>query len=279
MRKETFKKTFIGELSFKRLVKSVAFIYLSCVLIGCTFSDRMIFIPPEPSYSFQPKMVMIKTSSGEKICAYYFKNSKAEFTLLYSHGNAEDIGQNRFVFERFVNQGFSVLAYDYRGYGLSEGRPSEKNAYEDIAAAYTYLTEVAGVPANKIIPYGRSVGGAMAVDIAVKKPVGGVILQNAFTSAYRVVTHIPILPFDKLNNLKKIDKIDCPVLIMHGSADRIVKPWHSSALLNAAKEPKLYLMVEGIGHNNDMATAAWDQYWQAIEELTEMISKNRLAGK
>ncbi|MCF7956266.1 MAG: alpha/beta hydrolase [Phycisphaerae bacterium] len=279
MRTDTFNRIFIGELSYKRLAKSIAFIYLSCSVVGCTFSDRMIFIPPDPSYSFEPKMVMIETPSGEKICAYYFFNPNAEFTLLYSHGNAEDIGQNRFVFERFVEKGFSVLAYDYRGYGLSEGRPSEKNAYEDIAAAYAYLTEVAGIPASKIIPYGRSVGGAMAVDIAVKKPVGGVILQNAFTSAYRVVTHIPILPFDKFNNLKKIDKIDCPVLIMHGSMDTIVKPWHSRALLKAAKEPKLYLMVEGIGHNDDMATAAWDQYWQAIEELTEMISKNRLASK
>ncbi|MBW8016777.1 MAG: alpha/beta hydrolase [Planctomycetes bacterium] len=271
MRKETLKKIFIGKLSFKRLVRSVVFIYLSCVLIGCTLSDRMIFIPPAPSYSFEPKMVMIETPSGEKICAYYFKNSKARYTLLYSHGNAEDIGQNRFVFERFVNQGFSILAYDYRGYGLSEGKPSAKNAYEDAAAAYAYLTEVAGVPANKIIPYGRSVGGSMAVDIAAKKPVAGLILQNAFTSAYRVLTRIPILPFDKLNNMSKIKKINCPVLIMHGSKDRIIKPWHSRALFKAAKEPKSYLLVENIGHNDDMASAAWKEYWQKIESFMEEV--------
>jgi fermentation-respiration switch protein FrsA (DUF1100 family) len=275
MRKGTLKRIFIGELGFKRLVKSVVFIYLSVTLVGCTLADRMIFIPPAPSYSLQPEMVMITTADGEKICAYYFINTKAEFTLLYSHGNAEDIGHNRFVFERFVNQGFSVLGYDYRGYGLSEGKPSEKNAYEDIAAAYAYLTEVQGVPANKIIPYGRSVGGSMAVNIAANKPVGGLILQNAFTSAYRVVTRVPIFPFDKLNNLDKIDKVNCPVLIMHGSIDRIVKPWHSRVLFKAAVEPKSYLMVEGIGHNDDMATAAWDQYWQALEDFAEKISKDR----
>lgn len=273
MRKETLKRIFIGELSFKRCVKSIVFIYLSCVVIGYTVSDRMIFVPPHKIYSFEPEMVMIETPSGEKICAYYFKNSKAEFTLLYSHGNAEDIGQNRFVFERFVNQGFSVLAYDYRGYGLSEGRPSEKNAYEDIAAAYAYLTVQAGVPANKIIPYGRSVGGAMAVDIATKKPVGGLILQNAFTSAFRVISRIPIFPFDKFKSLDKIDKINCPVLIMHGSKDRIIKPWHGKALYKAAAEPKSYLMVEGVDHNDDMATAAWEQYWQKIRSFTEDVKK------
>jgi alpha-beta hydrolase superfamily lysophospholipase len=279
MQKETLKRIFIGQLSLKRLVKSIVFIYLSIVLIGCTVSDSMIFMPPRKSYSLDPKMVMITTQGGEKICAYYFENSRAEFTLLYSHGNAEDIGRNRFVFERFVEKGFSVLAYDYRGYGLSEGKPSEKNAYEDASAAYAYLTEQVGVPANKIIPFGRSLGGSLAVGIAAEKPVGGLILQSAFTSAYRVVTHVPIFPFDKFKNLDKIDKINCPVLIMHGSKDRIIKPWHGKALYKAATEPKSYLMVEGIGHNDDMATAAWDQYWQAIEELTEKISKNRLVSK
>jgi len=273
MRKETLKRIFIGELSFKRCVKSIVFIYLSCVVIGCTISDRMIFIPPAPSYSFEPEMVMIETPSGEKICAYYFKNSKAEFTLLYSHGNAEDIGQNRFVFERFVNQGFSVLAYDYRGYGLSEGRPSEKNAYEDAAAAYAYLTDQAGVPANKIIPFGRSLGGSLAVGIAAEKPVAGLILQSAFTSAYRVVTRVPIFPFDKFKNLDKIDKINCPILIMHGAKDGIVKPWHGKALYQAANEPKSYLMVEGAGHNDDLATIASKEYWQKIQSFIEDVKK------
>lgn len=273
MKKETLKKIFVGKWTGKRLVKSAVFVYLSCALIGCTVTDSMIFYPPPPSYSFEPEMVMIETPSGEKICAWYLKNPNAEFTLLYSHGNAEDIGQNRFIFERFINQGFSVLAYDYRGYGLSEGKPSEKNAYEDAAAAYAYLTDVAGVPANKIIPYGRSLGGSLATYIAAKEPVAALILQNAFTSAFRVVTHIPIFPFDKFNNINKIDKINCPVLIMHGSEDRVVKPWHSRALLKKAREPRSYLLVEGIGHNDDMAAAAPSKYWQKIKDLVEQAKK------
>ncbi len=273
MRKETLKRIFIGELSFKRLAKSVVFIYLSVTLIGCTLSDRMIFMPPSKGYSFEPEMVMIETESGEKICAYYFVNSKAEFTLLYSHGNAEDIGQNRFVFERFRDQGFSVLAYDYRGYGLSEGRPSEKNAYQDARAAYAYLTEIAGVPADKIIPFGRSIGGSLAVGIAAEKPVAGLILQSAFTSAYRVVTRVPIFPFDKFKNVGKVKKFNRPILIMHGTEDRIVKPWHGKALYKAANEPKSYLWVEGVGHNDDLATAAWDEYWQAINKFIAEIKK------
>ena len=275
MRKETRKRILIGELSFKRFVKSVMFIYLSVTLIGCTLADRMIFIPPASSYSLQPEMVMIETADGEKICAYYFINPNAEFTILYSHGNAEDIGQNRFVFERLVNRGFSVLGYDYRGYGLSEGKPSEKNSYRDADAAYAYLIDVAGVDASKIIPMGRSLGGSLATVIAAEKPVAGLILQSAFTSAYRVVTRIPIFPFDKFNNLSKIKKINCPVLIMCGTEDRIVKPWHSRALYKAANEPKSFLEVENTGHNDDMPSKAGDKYWQALEEFAEKISKDR----
>jgi len=273
MRKETLKKILVGQWSFKRLVKSIVFIYLSLAVIGCTISDNMIFYPPVTKYSFQPEMVMIETSSGEKICAYYFVNPDAEFTLLYSHGNAEDIGQNRFVFERFVNQGFSILAYDYRGYGLSEGRPSEKNAYEDADAAYAYLTEQAGVPANRIIPFGRSLGGSLAVGIAAEKPVAGLILQSAFTSAYRVITRVPIFPFDKFKNLDKIDKINCPILIIHGAEDSIVNPWHGRTLYKAAKQPKSFLLVERAGHNDDIAAIAQNQYWQKIRNFIEDVKK------
>lgn len=273
MRKATLKRIFIGKLSFKRLVKSVAFVYLSCVLIICSLSDRMVFMPPAKGYSFKPEMVMIETEGGEKICAYYLVNPKAEFTLLYSHGNAEDIGQNDFVFERFYDQGFSVLGYDYRGYGLSEGKPSGKNAYQDAEAAYAYLTEQAGVPANKIIPMGRSIGGTFAVWIASEKPVAGLILQNAFTSAYRVLTRLPIIPFDKFKNLGKVKKLNCPILIMYGTEDKIVKPWHGRALYKAANEPKSFLEAEGIGHNDDMATMAWDEYWSSINNFIDEVKK------
>jgi len=279
MQKETLKRIFIGELSLKRLVKSIVFIYLALMIIGCTMSDKIIFYPPANSYEFRPEMVMIETAGGEKICAYHFVNPDADFTFLYSHGNAEDIGQNRFVFERFVEKGYSVLAYDYRGYGLSEGKPTEKNAYEDAAAAYKYLTETAGVKPEKIIPFGRSLGGAMAVGVAAKEPVGGLILQSAFTTAFRVVTYVPIFPFDKFKNIDKINKVNCPVLVMHGQEDTIVKPWHGRALYKAAKEPKSYLWVENCGHNDDMPTMAGPEYWRAIEELTEKISNNRQVGK
>lgn len=273
MRKETLKRIMVGELSYKRLVKSVIFVYLSVVFIGCTISDHMIFAPPAKDYSFEPEMIMIETASGEKICAYYFVNLKAEFTVLYSHGNAEDIGQNRFVFRRFVDNGFSVLAYDYRGYGLSEGKPSEKNTYQDAEAAYAYLTEDARVPAGKIIPMGRSLGGALAIAIAAEKPVAGLILQSSFTSAYRVLTRVPIFPFDKYKNIDKVRKLDCPILIMHGTKDAIVKLWHGKALYEAANEPKSYLWVDGAGHNDDLATAAGDKYWSAIDSFIEDVKE------
>ena len=273
MRREILLKYLLGSFTIKRLFFSVVFIYFSCALIGCAISNSMMFFPPARKYSLEPEMVMIETPGGEKICAYHFLNPDAEFTIIYSHGNAEDIAQNRPVFERFVERGFSVLAYDYRGYGLSEGRPTEKNTYEDIEAAYSFLTENAGVSPDKIIPYGRSIGGGPAVYLASRKQVAGVILQSAFTSAYRVMTHIPILPFDKYNNLARIKKINRPVLIMHGTEDTIVKPWHGRKLFETANEPKLKLWVENTGHNEDIAAKADKNYWKAIETFIDEVKK------
>jgi len=172
--------------------------------------------------------------------------------------------------------GFSVFAYDYRGYGTSDGRASARNSYEDIEAAYGYLVERLGVPANRIIVMGRSIGGGPAIELATKNDVAGLICESCFVSAFRVLTRVPILPFDKFTNLNKIKKINCPVLIIHGQSDRIVPVWHGRKLFEAANEPKLCLWVDGAGHNDDVAVIAGEDYWQAIAKFKQSIRENRL---
>ena len=112
--------------------------------------------------------------------------------------------------------GFSVFAYDYHGYGTSGGKATEQNAYEDIDAAYNYLTQVLKVPPDRIIAHGRSLGGAVAIDLASRKPLGGLVVESSFVSAFRVVTGYRIFPFDKFRNADKIRQVRCPVLIIHG---------------------------------------------------------------
>ena len=268
------KKILLGEFTAKRVLKSFVFVLLVVLMFSQLSVNRMIFYPPAAGYEDGPDVIKIETAGGEKIAAMYFENEKAHFTILFTHGNAEDIGNNVEFFEMLTGHGFSVLAYDYRGYGHSEGRASVKNAYEDIEAAYKYLTEKLKVEPGRIIVYGRSVGASPSVYLATKEKFAGLILESPFTSVFRVVTRIRILPFDKFDNLARIGKVDRPLLIMAGQADDIVPAWHGKKLYDKANKPKMSLWVKGASHNNFLWVAG-EQYWRALEEFEEMVRKNQ----
>ncbi|AQT68114.1 Esterase/lipase [Anaerohalosphaera lusitana] len=249
-------------------------------MAGC-FSDRMIFIPPPSSYTDSDQVIKIPVgeheskSDNENISAFHLPNGKAEYTILYSHGNAEDIGHNDYLLARFRDHGYSVFAYDYRGYGTSEGKPSTKHAYEDADAAFKYLTGELGTDPGKVIVYGRSVGAGLATYLAEKHDVGALVIQSGFVTAFRVITHYPILPFDKFKNIDRIKNINCPVFITHGQKDKIVKPWHGKKLYEAANDPKLKLWVPNTGHNEDLIHIAGERFWDKMDELEKAINQNQ----
>src|SRR4029077_4486173 len=163
-------------------------LYLGLLLVAVFLSDRMIFLPHPSSYRDSAEVLKITTASGKKISAVYLPNPAAKFTLLVSHGNAEDLGDDRDWLDTLRHAGFSVFAYDYEGYGTSEGKPSEKACYEDVAAAYEFLAVDLKTAPDTIIIFGRSVGTGPAAHIAAKRPSAGVILQSPFVSAFRVLT-------------------------------------------------------------------------------------------
>ena len=241
--------------------------YLALFCYAYFFTDKSIFQPPPSSYKdTDSRIFKLSSGDGTKISAVYLPNPKARYTLLYSHGNAEDIGQNFGMFKRLHDMGFAVLAYDYHGYGTSPGTPSETNAYRDEEAAYNYLIKDRGVPAEHIIAIAHSLGCAMAIDLASRRTVGGLITESAFVSADRIVTTIPILPLDTFQNLTKISRVHCPVLIMHGRQDAVVPFWHGERLFAAANEPKQSLWIDGAGHN-DLVDVLGPRYEQALKEF------------
>ena len=270
MDKMKIKKLLFGKFSFKRLICSFAFVYATFLLFVYFFSDRMIFFPQQSNYEDSPEILKLETENGIYISALYIPDTDAQFTILFSHGNAEDLGDLREFLNEFSNKGFSVFAYDYRGYGTSDGRPSEKNAYRDIEAAYKYMVEQLDIPANRIIAQGRSVGAGAAVHLARKNELAGLILESPFTSAFRVVIRIKLVPFDKFNNIDKIKKVNCPVLVIHGKSDRIIPISHGQRLFEHANEPKFHFWVDDAGHN-DLAWVAGDSYWNAIKKFTNTI--------
>lgn len=258
-----------------RLVRFVFLFYIVgfCFAMGC--SNRMIFLPQPAGYVDGPDVIKLMTTGGQKISAVHKTVEGAKFTMLISHGNAEDIGTDSEMHELFGAHGYNVFAYDYRGYGTSEGKPTEKNVYEDVEAAYDYLVDEAKIGPEKIIVFGRSVGSGPATYLASRKPVAGLVLESPIVSAFRVLTVLPLLPFDKFNNLSRIDKVDCPVLVMHGRSDEVVGFWHGEKLFDKAKEPKLNLWVDGAGHN-DFYWVTGQKYWKALGELTSVIEKGNI---
>jgi fermentation-respiration switch protein FrsA (DUF1100 family) len=255
------------------LLRVLVLIYVGVFLYARFLSDKGIFHPPPSSYEDSDEILKLRCEDGVAISAIFLPNPRARCTILYSHGNAEDIGEDRPLLEAIRDAGFSVFAYDYHGYGTSAGTPSERNAYRDIDAAYDYLVQQRGTAPERIIALGRSLGGAMAVDLAARRPIGGLVLESAFVSAYRVVTVVPLFPFDKFANLAKIGRVHCPVLVMHGTSDEVIPSWHGKALFRSAPLPKLSLWVEGAGHNN-LASVAGDRYGQALRRLAALVDKN-----
>ncbi len=270
MNNQKLKKHFTGEFSLKRLIRSAILIYLILMVFALLFSERLIFVPPQSSYIDSDKIIKIQVTPKRTVSAIYLQAPQAEYTILYCHGNAEDIGQLKDALDSFVRNGYSVLAFDYSGYGTSSGRPSEKNMYEEAQACFDYLAEQKQISPDKIILLGRSLGSAPAVYLASKNPAAGLILEGAFVSAFRVMTGIPIFPFDRCKNLARIKKVGCPVLVIHGTKDAIVAPWHGRKLFQAAKEPKMSFWVEGAGHD-DLLWTAGDKYWKTLSEFQSQI--------
>ena len=249
-------------------------LYLIALVVAAFFSEQMIFQPRQAGYRDDAGILKLTTSDGAKISAIYLANPDATYTILFSHGNAEDIGDDRLLLERIRAAGFAVLAYDYQGYGTSEGKPSERHAYDDEDAAYRYLLETLHIQPSRIIAFGRSVGGGPAADLASRRPVAGLILESAFTSAFRVMTRISILPFDKFDNLRKIKTVHCPVLIIHGTQDSVIDASHGRELFSAANEPKQALWVQGARHN-DVPLVADTHYEESLEQFARSIQQHQ----
>lgn len=247
-------------------------LYLVLFCVGLFVSDSLIFRPHNASYHDDQTILKLTTADGIKISARYLPNPPATYTILYSHGNGEDLGDDRGLLQGLHDLGFSVLSYDYHGYGTSDGSPSEAIAYKDIDAAYAYLTTTLKIPTNRIIVFGRSLGGGPSVDLASRRPVGGLVVESSFMTAFRARTQVALLPFDKFRSIEKIGRVRCPVLVMHGTSDYVIPFHHGVELYTAVRSPKCHLWVEGAGHNN-LRRIAGNRYPKAIRAFMALVER------
>ena len=177
-------------------------------------------------------------------------------TLLFFHGNAGNITHRLSNVAYLVQLGVNVFIFDYRGYGKSEGRPDEQGLYADALAAYDYLLARDDVQKEQIIFFGRSLGGAVAVELASQKPCEKLILESTFTSikemSKEMFAGFPLHYFvrTKFDSLSKIPRIQVPLLLLHGNRDSVVPFRHGKSLFAAANTPKDFYEIEGAGHND-----------------------------
>lgn len=246
-------------------------VYLFVSLLGSLVYNQMLFFPPPVSYHVGGNIQLIDSSDGGKLAVWQELHPEAAYTILYSHGNAESVGEVDYVSQLFVEKGFSFVAYDYSGYGLSSGKPTVKSTYRNIETVYRFLTEEQGVDPAKIIVMGNSIGSGPSTYLATEKPVGGLILQSAFTSVYRVVSkNSPLFFGSPYPNLKRIQSIDCPLLVIHGTEDRVIPFPHGETLFAKAKDPKLFHPVIGSNHN-EVFLFANTEYWRKVETFMGLV--------
>ena len=259
---------------FKNIAVFVLLAYVALVGIGVTYSDKLIFLPQPPSYSLSNQHIAISSKSADtensnhQIVALYLRNPESKYTILYSHGNATDLGGLQYLQKNFYKHGYSILIYDYSGYGQSGGVPSEQQVYNDVQAIYNYLIDDKKVKPEQIIAYGHSLGAAIATDLAYNNTVGALVLESPFTTAFRVKTIYSIVPFDKFASIDKIENIHAPVFITHSKDDNIIPFWHGIELFDSANEPKKFLAFETKGHTQ---ITHHQNFWLTLNQFVSTL--------
>ncbi|KAB2041483.1 hypothetical protein ES319_D02G150900v1 [Gossypium barbadense] len=218
-------------------------------------------------------VLKLSTKRGNEIVAMYVKNPSASLTVLYSHGNAADIGQMYHIFtELSVHLNVNLMGYDYSGYGQSSGKPSEQDTYADIEAANKCLEEMYGIKQEDTILYGQSVGSGPALELAIRLPhLRAVILHSPILSGLRVMYPVKrTLWFDIYKNIDKIPLVDCPILVIHGTEDEVVNFSHGKQLWELCKEKCEPLWLKG-GNHCDLEL--YPEYLRHLRKFISAIEK------
>ncbi|CAG9136777.1 unnamed protein product [Plutella xylostella] len=269
-----------------------------CCLFCCPpcpgkIAAKLAFLPPEPTYAFTPDETGSKfsitlteraewqyserekeniegfysrTTRGNRIACLFVRCSpNARFTILFSHGNAVDLGQmSSFYLGLGTRINCNIFSYDYSGYGVSGGKPSEKNLYADIDAAWQALRTRYGISPENIILYGQSIGTVPTVDLAARYEVGAVVLHSPLMSGMRVA--FPNTKrtwfFDAFPSIDKIPKVTSPVLVIHGTEDEVIDFSHGLAIYERCPRAVEPLWVEGAGHND---VELFNQYLERLK--------------
>jgi len=267
------------------------------------FEESMIFFPDQdPSGFWDAEAVssgtgtaveecFFPTDDGERLHGWWCRpetpsaatSDTSGMVLLWFHGNAGNLSQRAGLMLELAGIPAQVFIVDYRGYGRSTGRPSEKGLYRDGRAAWRYLREDGGVDSDRIVILGKSLGGAVAVDLAAEVEPAGLIVESSYTSIPEMAAHhYPFIPRwlvrTKMDSRSKIGGVKCPILVVHSPADEVVPFVHGERLFQSASGDKRFLEIQGAGHN-ELAIIGGSAYFDALREFLLHCGSGRGDGK
>ena len=265
------------------LILAGAFLVIGILVRQMSFIDRqMIYFPDQELVSTPADVGLVyedvdfTATDRTKLHGWYVPGD-SRTTLLWFHGNAGNIS-HRVDNIMMLNSalGANIMIIDYRGYGRSQGSPSEKGLYLDAEATFEYLVSERGVDSEtELVLFGRSLGAAVAVEMAVRHQARALILESGFTSVKDMAHRaFPFLPSNVLltmvearfNTISKIGNVDYPVMVLHGDQDEIVPFELGLELVEAASDPKLFYRIQGAGHN-DTYDVGGEPYFEALREF------------
>jgi uncharacterized protein len=245
------------------------------------FPSRAIIETPDRA-GLDYRDLRLETDDGERLHGWWIGAPRDSLGhLLLCHGNAGNVGDRVLHADLLTAAGFDVLLFDYRGYGRSSGRPSEEGTYRDARAALRCLLEQPGVDPARLLYLGESLGGAVALDLALEHPPGGLVMLSTFTGVRELGRlHYPFVPAallpDAYPTLRRIHELYAPLLVLHGDRDEIVPLSQGRALFEAAPGPKRMHVFPGLGHN-DLVPLAGAEFARVIASWLSGLQWPRVA--
>ncbi len=262
----------------------VSVTWLIALALACLtlyyLANRAIYYPakfPHGSWELEKQLgasdVWLDTPDRVRLHGWWLAAPGARFATLFLHGNAGNVTNRAAQMREIVAAGSSVLMLDYRGYGKSQGWPTEKGLYTDSEAGYIYLLGL-GYHARDIVLHGESLGCAVAIDLASRRPCAGLVLEAPFSSASDVAAGVlPVLGpmlVSSYNSLPKIRWLLMPKLFIQGDQDEVVAPRLAQKLFAAAQGPKSFWVIAGAGHN-DILSRAGPAYHERLRAFYQTL--------
>lgn len=270
---------FFRRPSLRRLLIIVVCTYVGVCLFVSLFQTHLIYFPSRPLEQTPADIgltcddVMLTTRDHVKISAWYVPCDDASTTVLFFHGNAGNNGDRLPELKVLNSLQLNVMIVDYRGFGKSEGSPSENGTYLDALAAWEYLTQTRGISARSIVIMGESIGGAVAIELARRERPGALIVQSSFTRLADVAAlHYPLLPVrwllrHRYDSVDKVADIHCPKLFFHTTQDSLIPITMGRWLFDAASQPKQF--IETPGEHNGGGFLYSDEYAARLKAFIE----------